>query len=305
MTLNERRSYRIAVALSFLFHLAILFIAIPYSDLTAQNNDLETMSPEMLDLLPGSTNPQPALVESSKNMPDRPAPPKPKQEQVTVRPQPQKQPGKVKHEVELKVEKPKQKPVKPKEKPKQEPVKPKEEPKQEPVKPKEKPKQEPVKPKEEPKQEPVKPKDEPKQKATTPDQPDAAAQTASNSKPIKDDGVKPGEAGKPPAAKKFGSGDKMVSGGTDAPFYYPKDAMNEGKEGNVKLRINIAPDGSLESIDIIEKSGDYHLDNAAYRYISRYWKFKANNEKYFIELLVIFKLDAAPDIRFLRSETRN
>jgi TonB family protein len=294
MTLNERRSYRIAVVLSVLFHLAILFIVIPYSDLTAQNNDLETMSPEMLDLLPGSTNQQPALVESSKDMPDRPAPFKPKQEQIVVRPQPQKQPVKAKHEVELKVEKPKQEPVKPKAKPKQEPVKPKEEPKQEPVK-----------PKEEPKQEPVKPKEEPKQKAAPTDQPVAAAQTAPNSKPVKDDGVKPGEAGKPPAAKKLGSGDKMVSGGTDAPFYYPKDAMNEGKEGNVKLRINIAPDGSFESIDILEKSGDYHLDNAAYRYISRYWKFKANSEKYFIELLVIFKLDAAPDIRFLRSETRN
>jgi TonB family protein len=286
MTINERRFYRIAVFLSILFHLAILFITIPFPDLRAQNNDLETISPDMLNMLPGSTNAQPALVESFQNWPDRPALPKPKEEQIVVRPQPQKQShqSQTKPEVERKVEKPK-------EEPKKEPIKPKEEPKKEPIKPKEEPKKEPVKPKEEPKQEPEKEPVKPVAK------PSAATKTAP--------GSKPDEVGKPPAARNLGSGDKMVSGGTNVPLWTPKDANNEDKEGNVKLRIFIDAAGGVESIKPLELSGDSRLDDGAIRYIQRCWKFKAIKERYYVDILISFKVDAQAVIQFLQSETRN
>jgi TonB family protein len=268
MTINERRFYRIAVFLSILFHLAILFITIPFPDLRAQNNDLETISPDMLNMLPGSTNAQPALVESFQNWPDRPALPKPKEEQIVVRPQPQKQShqSQTKPEVERKVEKPK-------EEPKKEPIKPKEEPKKE--------------PKQEPEKEPVKPVAKPS----------AATKTAP--------GSKPDEVGKPPAARNLGSGDKMVSGGTNVPLWTPKDANNEDKEGNVKLRIFIDAAGGVESIKPLELSGDSRLDDGAIRYIQRYWKFKAIKERYYVDILISFKVDAQAVIQFLQSETRN
>jgi TonB family protein len=330
MTINERRFYRIAVFLSILFHLAILFITIPFPDLRAQNNDLETISPDMLNMLPGSTNAQPALVESFQNWPDRPALPKPKEEQIVVRPQPQKQShqSQTKPEVERKVEKPKEEPkkepIKPKEEPKKEPIKPKEEPKKEPIKPKEEPKKEPIKPKEEPKKEPIKPKEEPKKEPIKPKEepkkepvkPKEEPKQEPEKEPVKPvakpsaatktaPGSKPDEVGKPPAARNLGSGDKMVSGGTNVPLWTPKDANNEDKEGNVKLRIFIDAAGGVESIKPLELSGDSRLDDGAIRYIQRYWKFKAIKERYYVDILISFKVDAQAVIQFLQSETRN
>jgi hypothetical protein len=298
MTLNERRFYRIAVFLSIVIHLAILFIVIPVPDLAGQNNDLETMSPEMLDLLPGSTNSQPALVESAKNTPDRSSQ-KP-EAQAVIPPQPERQqhsPPQVKPEVEVKVEK-----TKP------EPVKPKEELKKEPVKPKEKLKKEPLKPREELKKEPIKPKEELKEKVGEKVVPTAKPPTDAkidpNSKPVNVNVTKPGEVGKPPPTQDLGSGDKMVSGGTEVTLWTPKNVGNEEKEGTVKLRALITVDGEVERVDILELASDSRLNIAASRHIQQHWKFKAINEKYFVDLLVIFKSDKA-SIQFLSSKTRN
>lgn len=44
---------------------------------------------------------------------------------------------------------------------------------------------------------------------------------------------------------------------------YPRRAMENGEEGTVKLRIFVAPDNSVEQVEIVESSGSTFLDESA------------------------------------------
>ena len=277
MTLSERRYYRFAVLLSLIFHAAILFIhfTMPMGFYNIPTG-LETMAPGLMDLPPGSPNTQPSLEEpgpvAAKGISKAP-------ETVTVKPEPlEAKPEKVKpvepKKTELKVDQPKE--VVKKEKPKEAPRL------------------------ENPSQDPTK---------SQPEQGDNLAKTGdvkdSAAKKGREDGSKNSEGEKaPPAAKNFGTGELMVAGGLGIPLYYPKNAQNEGKEGDVTVRLFVDRDGKLEKAEILRSSGDPRLDNNALNY-GKKLILKGINEKYYIDYMVSYRLDQdGPKVKFLRSESR-
>ena len=55
---------------------------------------------------------------------------------------------------------------------------------------------------------------------------------------------------------------------------YPRQAMENEEEGTVKLRIFVAPDNSVEQVEIVESSGSPLLDKAAVA-AARQYRFQA------------------------------
>ncbi|HBF38912.1 MAG TPA: hypothetical protein DDW50_16530, partial [Firmicutes bacterium] len=105
--------------------------------------------------------------------------------------------------------------------------------------------------------------------------------------------------GKPGSGQPFGLGfgEGMVTVLGPLPSY-PKNAMNEGKEGNVALRILVNADGSLGNIEPRQLSGDLRLDNAAIYAIKRTWKFKPTTQSYHIDLVFSFNIDTGVSMKF-------
>ncbi|NLW47708.1 MAG: TonB family protein [Firmicutes bacterium] len=101
----------------------------------------------------------------------------------------------------------------------------------------------------------------------------------------------------------LGDGSGMVIG-FGRPPYYPKNAENEGSEGQVLVRVFVKKDGSLEKTEIKEKSGDLRLDNAAVNSLKREWIFKPNTEDYYIDILFSFSMDSRPGYKLIDSATR-
>jgi TonB family protein len=101
----------------------------------------------------------------------------------------------------------------------------------------------------------------------------------------------------------FGSGEGMVTVLGPLPSY-PKNAMNEGKEGDVALKILVNADGSLEGAAVTKSSGDPRLDNATTSAIKRTWKFKPVATNYYIDLIFSFRIDAGITLKFVNSESR-
>lgn len=54
---------------------------------------------------------------------------------------------------------------------------------------------------------------------------------------------------------------------------YPAEALRRGIGGTVRVQATVAPDGSVERMDLAESSGNRHLDRAAMEAVRR-WKFK-------------------------------
>jgi TonB family protein len=112
--------------------------------------------------------------------------------------------------------------------------------------------------------------------------------------------------GKPGSGKPFGfgSGEGMVTVLGPLPSN-PKNAMNEGKEGDVALRILVKADGSLENIQLGQLSGDTRFDNAAISVIKRTWKFKPVAQNYYIDLVFSFRIDSpVASLKFINAESR-
>lgn len=282
MTLSERRYYRLAIMLSVLFHgvLFLIHFAAPQG-LGGQSTDLETMAPSMLDLGPGSPNTDPNRSETGESGAAKPAQP---QEVVTVDPDPKTavQPEQVEPKVAapvkevIKIDQPKE--VAKKEKPKTDPA--------------------------------------PQSAATStvkekPVNPGKVAVTSNNETGSNGEGSKAtgNQAGKgdkvPPASRKLGSGELMIASGLGNPLYYPKNAQNEGKEGDVTVRAFLDAGGSIEKVELLTNSGDLRLDNAARNFVNGKLRFKAVKEKYFVDILFRFKLDEEmPSYQFIGSETR-
>jgi TonB family protein len=100
----------------------------------------------------------------------------------------------------------------------------------------------------------------------------------------------------------FGSGEGMVSR-LGPPPPYPKNAMNEGKEGEVAVRILVHANGDLEKVLLRKSSGDARLDKTTINTITRDWQFKPVSKDYYIDLAFIFNLQSGVTFRFIKSET--
>jgi TonB family protein len=101
----------------------------------------------------------------------------------------------------------------------------------------------------------------------------------------------------------FGTGEGMVTVLGPLPPY-PKNAINEGKEGEVALRILVKADGSLEQVNLTKSSGDLRLDKAAASTIQRSWKFKPVTKDYYIDLVFSFNIQTEVTVKFINSESR-
>ena len=100
----------------------------------------------------------------------------------------------------------------------------------------------------------------------------------------------------------LGDGSGMVMGFGNKPRY-PKDAQNEEAEGEILIRVLIKDDGTIEDIQLIKRSGDPRLDNAALNSLKREWIFKPNVEDYYVDILFIFK-NYDSDYKLIKSATR-
>ena len=101
----------------------------------------------------------------------------------------------------------------------------------------------------------------------------------------------------------MGSGEGMVAE-YGAPPSYPKNAMNEGVEGEVRIRVLIRPNGSLEEVLLSHSSGDSRLDRTVINSFRQNWHFKPSLQNYYIDLSISFKLKNGINIKFINSETR-
>jgi TonB family protein len=101
----------------------------------------------------------------------------------------------------------------------------------------------------------------------------------------------------------FGTGKAMVTVQGAMPIY-PPDALKEGKEGDVAIRIFVNGDGGLDVPIITQSSGDIRLDYAATSSVERNWKFSVIFEGYYIDLLFSFRLQTGVSVKFLKSKTR-
>jgi protein TonB len=312
MTLSERRYYRIATGLSIMLHTALLLCALPKLGWFGPFNQIEMISAGIVEINPGAPAKAPDVV-SSKRLPTVAAAPKTDEKIIASKPkkispvepkkQPPKEAGVKKNKVTAKEKVTKKQPVKPVEKlPDQKQVKPKEQPPQQPV----------AKPKETPKKQldqNVKESARPDPKTTLKTASDPAKQKtgkADTQNAPKDENGKPeASGGKTPVVQKLGSGKNLIASGLDVPFYYPKNARNEEIEGDVQLKLLLGTDGALEEIYLVKSAGDARLDRAAQNYIRRNYKYQPHEEKYYIDLIVSFKIsNEAPNIKFLNAETR-
>ncbi len=106
----------------------------------------------------------------------------------------------------------------------------------------------------------------------------------------------------PKAPISFGDGAGMVVGFGQKPNY-PKNADNEGVEGEVLIRALIKRDGTVENTQFIKRSGDSRLDNAAVNSLKLEWAFKPNVEDYYIEIMFTF-VNHESNYKLLKSATR-
>ena len=56
------------------------------------------------------------------------------------------------------------------------------------------------------------------------------------------------------------------------PPVYPREALRRGVGGTVRVKATVAPDGSVERMEVAETSGNRFLDRAAMEAVRR-WRF--------------------------------
>lgn len=66
--------------------------------------------------------------------------------------------------------------------------------------------------------------------------------------------------------------------------------MEEGVEGTVRLRVLVAPDGTVQQVDLAASSGDPRLDAAA-REAAWRWRYRPRGSTAWVERRVTFRLD--------------
>ncbi len=111
-----------------------------------------------------------------------------------------------------------------------------------------------------------------------------------------------GGSGQPGKAVGLGTGEQLVA--IPSKPIYPKNALNEGIEGDVVVRLLVKPDGTLESIDFVKHASDARLDQAVINRIKRDWKLKQWPVAYMLELGFTFRLDSGVNVNYFHAETR-
>lgn len=79
--------------------------------------------------------------------------------------------------------------------------------------------------------------------------------------------------------------------------------MNEGKEGEVTVRILVLASGSLDKVMLLQSSGDSRLDKVTVNSITQGWRFKPVTKDYYIDLIFVFNLQSGVTVKFVKSET--
>lgn len=82
------------------------------------------------------------------------------------------------------------------------------------------------------------------------------------------------------------SGALVASG---MPPVYPKDAWNEGVEGEVGLLVFVNANGKAASVEVTKPSGDARLDEVARRTLLERWEFGAFGKPYRLFVVVTFQ----------------
>ncbi len=101
----------------------------------------------------------------------------------------------------------------------------------------------------------------------------------------------------------FGTGEGQVLRLGRMPTY-PKGAMNEGKEGDVGVKLLISAGGALEKIELIQPSGDERLDKAVIYALQNEWQFKPQSQRYYIEIVFSFSIAKGTCTpKYIHSET--
>ncbi len=109
-------------------------------------------------------------------------------------------------------------------------------------------------------------------------------------------------SGRPGKAVGLGTGEQLVA--IPSKPIYPKNALNEGVEGDVVVRLLVKADGTLEGIDFVKHASDARLDQAVLNRIKRDWKLKQWPVAYLLELGVTFRLDSGVNVNYFHAETR-
>ena len=55
---------------------------------------------------------------------------------------------------------------------------------------------------------------------------------------------------------------------------YPADAANHGQHGNMVLKVDVAPDGSVADLSVVQTSGSLRLDTVAMNWIKDRWRWQ-------------------------------
>ncbi len=75
---------------------------------------------------------------------------------------------------------------------------------------------------------------------------------------------------------------------------YPQEAMRRGIGGTVRVQVTVAPDGSVERMDVTQSSGNRYLDRAALSAVRR-WRFNpAVHNGQPVSATVVIPVDFAP-----------
>ena len=75
---------------------------------------------------------------------------------------------------------------------------------------------------------------------------------------------------------------------------YPQEAMRQGIGGTVRVQVSVAPDGSVERMDVAQSSGNRYLDRAAMNAVRR-WRFNpAMRNGQPVSATVVIPVDFAP-----------
>jgi len=104
-----------------------------------------------------------------------------------------------------------------------------------------------------------------------------------------------------PSESESPAGEPAANGNDTAPVAisqpppsYPRDALRRGIGGTVQVQVTVAPDGSVERMDLASSSGDRSLDRAAMEAVRR-WRFKpAMRNGQPVSATIIIPLDFSP-----------
>lgn len=117
-----------------------------------------------------------------------------------------------------------------------------------------------------------------------------------------------GQPGPKPMSIGLGDGSGMLVGmGGGTKLQAPKSVQNDEVEGKVVLRILVKPDGTVEDIQFLEKSGDTRLDNYTAKIVRNQWRFKPHKEAYQIDISFNYQKNVnnyVATYHFINSQTR-